>query len=953
MRARLLEIAAIAVLLGVTSRLAAIDFYASPAGTTGTGPGTGTITNPWALQTALAQPAAVQPGDTIWLRGGTYTGNFTSYLTGSARAAIVVRQYPGERATLDGNANPAARGTNLPALSVGFGGYVWFWGFEVTNSNPDHWNPTSGSNPPDARNRGIYMTVPGTKIINCVIHDTGQGIESWQGAVDAELYGNIIYYNGWDAPDRGHGHSVYTQNLTGTKHIKDNITFGQFSDQMNAYTEGGTLDHIVFEGNASFFAGGLSSVSPGGYNFLYGANGAAATSCTSSTKIAQNPVVKDNVAFQGTGLDLGYSKGTCNPTVTGNYFSGAEAMVLVAPFGTIAISENTFYGSTSGFTQAAYPENTYLTSRPSVNVVRVRPNAYEANRGNVYIYNWAGASSVNVDLSRVLTAGVAYEVRNAQNFFGAAVATGTYSGAAVSIPLTGLTRATPVGWGSPPSWSNDFQAFVVLPRGGTFVATRMLPVIVDTIGQKGAHFSTEITLANRGVTPASISLTYTASLKFGGPSGTVTDDLPPGRQLVIPDAISYLRSRGLQLGSGSQGGSLRVTFTGLSSPEASYAAARITSPSGLGRAGTAFASVRPEDGFDSKAIVFGLRESARERSNLALVNLASSGSITLSLTAFSGGADGGTAALTPVTLGPGEWIQVSSPLAAAGFDNGFIAVERIAGTGRFFTYGVVNDNITNDGAFIPPVPDGTPPEDEILPVIVESGTFDSDLVLTNPGSQPVTATLSYVESLASPAGTVPFKTAVSLGGFEQRLIPSAFDFLRQQGLNIGPRGAAGYAGAVRVQFSQDGIPAQGYAGALTASPAPQGGRYGVFYNGVPVSRAVAGDAWVYGLQQDDTSRSNVAVASAGDAGEPVTCRLEVYDGDTGRLVGQIGPFVVPTRGWVQFPSVLAGFGVSNGYVRVAGMTGADRLVVYGVVNDGGTSSSGRTNDGSFISSPMN
>src|SRR5450759_4848487 len=123
MRARLLEIAAIAVLLGVTSRLAAIDFYASPAGTTGTGPGTGTITNPWALQTALAQPAAVQPGDTIWLRGGTYTGNFTSYLTGSARAAIVVRQYPGERATLDGNANPAARGTNLPALSVGFGGY--------------------------------------------------------------------------------------------------------------------------------------------------------------------------------------------------------------------------------------------------------------------------------------------------------------------------------------------------------------------------------------------------------------------------------------------------------------------------------------------------------------------------------------------------------------------------------------------------------------------------------------------------------------------------------------------------------------------------------------------------------------------------------------------------------------------------------------------------------------
>ena len=156
-----------------------------------------------------------------------------------------------------------------------------------------------------------------------------------------------------------------------------------------------------------------------------------------------------------------------------------------------------------------------------------------------------------------------------------------------------------------------------------------------------------------------------------------------------------------------------------------------------------------------------------------------------------------------------------------------------------------------------------------------------------------------------------------------------------------------------MQFSRDGILAQGYAGALTATPAPQGGRYGVFYNGVPVSLAAPGDAWVYGLQQDGTSRSNVAVASAGNAGEAVTFRLEVYDGDTGRQVGQLGPFVVSSGGWVQFDSVLAGFGVSNGYVQVVGTTGADRLVVYGVVNDGGTSSSGRTNDGSFISSPTN
>ncbi len=77
------------------------DFYVSP---TASASGTGSIGNPWKLQTALNQPSAVKPGDTIWLRGGTYTGApFTSYLNGTSANPIIVRQYPGERARIDGN----------------------------------------------------------------------------------------------------------------------------------------------------------------------------------------------------------------------------------------------------------------------------------------------------------------------------------------------------------------------------------------------------------------------------------------------------------------------------------------------------------------------------------------------------------------------------------------------------------------------------------------------------------------------------------------------------------------------------------------------------------------------------------------------------------------------------------------------------------------------------------
>src|SRR5512143_2513470 len=135
-----------ATLLVRASIVAGADFYVSPTGTTGTGVGTGTVSNPWALQTALSQPAAVHPGDTIWLRGGTYTGAFTSYLTGTSSQPIVVRAYPGERATLDGNIYPSGLGPAANTLQVE-GEYTWYWGLEITNSNPNRWNPESGSTP--------------------------------------------------------------------------------------------------------------------------------------------------------------------------------------------------------------------------------------------------------------------------------------------------------------------------------------------------------------------------------------------------------------------------------------------------------------------------------------------------------------------------------------------------------------------------------------------------------------------------------------------------------------------------------------------------------------------------------------------------------------------------------------------------------------------------------------
>ncbi len=96
------------------------------------------IESPWSLKKAFSPPTAVKPGDTIWLRGGTYTGSNLSHLKGLPNKPIIVRQYPGEHVIFDN----VGTGNN-PALDVR-GLYTWYWGFEVINSGTDRGSRRGG-----------------------------------------------------------------------------------------------------------------------------------------------------------------------------------------------------------------------------------------------------------------------------------------------------------------------------------------------------------------------------------------------------------------------------------------------------------------------------------------------------------------------------------------------------------------------------------------------------------------------------------------------------------------------------------------------------------------------------------------------------------------------------------------------------------------------------------------
>ena len=86
--------------------------------------------------------------------------------------------------------------------------------------------------------------------------------------------------------------------------------------------------------------------------------------------------------------------------------------------------------------------------------------------------------------------------------------------------------------------------------------------------------------------------------------------------------------------------------------------------------------------------------------------------------------------------------------------------------------------------------------------------------------------------------------------------------------------------------------------------------------------------------------------SAGDG--PIELALEVHDGDDGgRAKGTPVTRTLEPGQWFQADGILAGAGVTNGWVRVVRLSGTAPWLAYGVVNDGGQPGE-RTGDGAYV-----
>jgi len=329
------------------------------------------------------------------------------------------------------------------------------------------------------------------------------------------------------------------------------------------------------------------------------------------------------------------------------------------------------------------------------------------------------------------------------------------------------------------------------------------------------------------------------------------------------------------------------------------------------------------------------QQNAAQRSNLALVNTGS-GPITLHTVLL--GPSGQTLNTLDTGLGPYGWTQLNTPLAGTPATSGVAIVTRTSGTSTFSAYGVLNDAVTSDGSFIPPLVSDPSAPDRLVPIVLSVAGYASELTLTNLTPSPLTLTLTYTASPQLGSGTGSGTGTVTLAPNEQRIAPDALAFLRAGGIPVPASGDAGGSLDVR---AATGTASSFAAGARTFIGAKGGGTFGLFYTGLTLAESAASTAFVQGLQQGAAQRSNLAVVNRGDAGDPITLRIAYY-GPTGAPAGAVDTKTLAPGEWAQFNQPLASRGIAAGSAKIEKLSGASHFIAYGVLND-------QTNsDGSYI-----
>jgi photosystem II stability/assembly factor-like uncharacterized protein len=481
--------------------------------------------------------------------------------------------------------------------------------------------------------------------------------------------------------------------------------------------------------------------------------------------------------------------------------------------------------------------------------------------------------------------------------------------------------------------------------------TFFVPVVVSSTGIGGAFYESELTLANRSAREATVEFTYTAA--SGGGSGQCRTTLEPGRQLIVPDAVAYLRQLGIPIPeSGNHHGTLKVRFFGLASPDEAAVTVRTTTAVAGGRAGVAYPGV-PMASLSDYGGLYGLRQDASYRTNLALQNAgeAQDGDITLRVYVF---ANNSAAEFPEILLHqvipPGGFYQINDILHSHGLEisSGHVSLGRISGYAPFHAYAVTHHQTGSDAFYIQPASQSL--SRLTIPTIPRrQDGFKGELVfsylLNSLEDQRFSISFQAVEQ-----ETFPVKAEITLKPYEQRIVADVESWLKDFGLSLRQRPFQGVKGPLvftmdRVGGEQGSIP---LSLGMRVSTLNKGEEYSVFFPAVPAEQESRSATWLFGLQQNEETRSNLAIVNLG--GELNRFTIELFDGKTGMQAGRVEAITVDPQASFQLNSLLADHtsGVAQGYARVT-PSSSEPFIAYAVIIDGARPGE-RTGDASIVHS---
>jgi len=418
-----------------------VEYFVSP---TGTSSGSGSAASPFSLEYAFSGAGnTILPGDIVWIQEGTYLGKYDITVSGTKDKPIVFRAIDGARVILDSNGGVGKE----KSYTIGLGtpdslvaDYIWIWGLEVTSSDENRYPGTK------ANGRGGIGVVrgEGIRIINCIVHDAAGGVDAWKSAKEIEIYGCLLFNNGWIEADRGHGHGNYMQSYKGNrKTFAESIMFNNF----------GNFGHHVYGGtSADLFDFTLAGNFHCDNGLLFGGN-------SSSVCRAGTIAICEEMTYRA-GVIIGYwDSPNKDVLLKDNYFASNLSLKF---WHKAFLTDNTFLADITIVPTKGIPLNDQIIAQGNLypyritidggqtydlagwqasgqdptgkraaktNRVFIRPNRYEKGRAHIFVYNWEKHSSIALDLSLTgLKIKENFEIRNAFDYNGTPVYSGTYTG---------------------------------------------------------------------------------------------------------------------------------------------------------------------------------------------------------------------------------------------------------------------------------------------------------------------------------------------------------------------------------------------------------------------------------------------------------------------------------------------------------------------------------------------